>query len=111
MVKKVDRRGFHEWLVQRVSAALIGFYALFLLAYFFVHEPLNFDTWHHLFSYLSVKIITVFVLISILWHAWIGLWTVLTDYVKNSAVRLMLEIIIIIILFGYLIWCFDALWG
>ena len=111
MVKKIDRRGFHEWLVQRVSAVLIGAYAIFLFLYFLTHQPLQYVVWHNLFSHLALKIITIIILLSILWHAWIGLWTVLTDYVKNGSVRLMLEIIIIAILLSYLIWCFDALWG
>lgn len=111
MVKKVDRRGLYDWVIQRVSAVLIGVYALFLMTYFLLHEPLHYSIWHDLFAKTPMKIITIVVLISILWHAWIGLWTVLTDYVKNRMVRLLLEAIIIAALLVYLFWCFDILWG
>lgn len=106
----VDRRGFHEWIVQRVSAVLIGIYAAFIFAFFFTHRPMHFPVWNELFSYVVMKIATVVVLIAILWHAWIGLWTVFTDYVKNGAVRLLLEIAVIIALLGYMAWCLDAIW-
>lgn len=103
MVTK-NNRGFHEWIVQRVSAVLIGVYTAFLLVYFLTHYPLHYFTWHTLFSYFEMKITTILVIVAILWHAWIGLWTVLTDYVKNKILRFMLEIAVILLLLGYLIW-------
>lgn len=111
MVTRTNHRGFHEWIVQRVSAVLIGIYAAFIFAFFFAHQPMHFSVWHDLFSTVSMKIATFVVLIAILWHAWIGLWTVFTDYVKNGAVRLLLEILVVIALVSYLAWCIDALWG
>lgn len=106
----VNRRGFHEWIVQRVSAILIGIYTAFIFAFFFTHRPMRFPVWHLLFSHTAMKIATVVVLVAILWHAWIGLWTVLTDYIKNSSLRLLLEIGVILVLLSYLVWCLDALW-
>ncbi len=106
-----SRRGFHEWIVQRVSAVLIGIYAVFVFTFLLMHSPMSFSDWSALFSNLSMKISTVIVLIAILWHAWIGLWTVFTDYVKNNAVRLLLETLVILALLGYFVWCVDALWG
>jgi succinate dehydrogenase / fumarate reductase membrane anchor subunit len=104
-------RGFYEWIVQRVSAVLIGAYAVFLTVFFFTHDPMDFLIWKGLFSHVAVKIATIVVLIAVLWHAWIGLWTVFTDYVKNGAVRLLLEILVILALLSYMAWCLDALWG
>lgn len=110
MVTKSNHRGFYEWIVQRVSAVLIGVYAVFIFAFLLTHSSVSFSEWSGLFSALPMKIATVIVLIAILWHAWIGLWTVFTDYVKNGAVRLLLEILVILALLSYFIWCVDALW-
>lgn len=104
-------RGFYEWIVQRVSAVLIGVYAVFLTAFFFSHAPMDFLIWKELFSHVAMKVATIVVLIAVLWHAWIGLWTVFTDYVKNGAVRLLLEVLVILALLSYMAWCLDALWG
>src|SRR3990167_6186884 len=109
MVNRSDRRGFHEWIVQRVSAVLIGIYAVFLFAFILTHSPIHFPAWSDLFASAAMKVATFVVLIAILWHAWIGLWTVFTDYVKNGVVRLLLEILVIVALMGYFVWCIDAL--
>jgi succinate dehydrogenase / fumarate reductase, membrane anchor subunit len=110
MVAKINRRGFHEWIVQRVSAVLIGIYAVFLFVFILTHSPMHFSIWSGLFSNAVMKVATLIVLIAILWHAWIGLWTVFTDYVKNGAVRLLLEVLVILALVGYFGWCLQALY-
>jgi len=106
----VSRRGFHDWIVQRVTAVLIAVYVIFLFGFLCLHHPLDYTVWHQLFSHTAMKVATVIVMLSVIWHAWIGLWTVFTDYVKNCAVRLLLEIIVIIALLSYVIWCIDILW-
>ncbi len=104
-----NHRGFYDWIVQRVSAVLIGIYAVFITAFFLMHSPMNYTVLNDLFSHLTMKIATFVVLIAILWHAWIGLWTVFTDYVKNGAVRLLLEVVLIVVLVSYFAWCMAAL--
>lgn len=104
-------RGFYEWIAQRVSAVLIGGYAVFLLFFLLTHQPLQYPVWHELFSHVLMRMATVVVVVAVLWHAWIGLWTVFTDYVKHKPTRLLLEIIMIILLLSYLVWGLDALWG
>ena len=105
-----SRRGLSDWLVQRVTALLIGAYTLFLLGYFLSHQPMQFAPWHALFHHVFMKIFSFIVLLSIVWHAWIGLWTAFTDYVKNAAVRLLLEVVVIVLLVGYLSWGFEIFW-
>ena len=104
-------RGFHEWIVQRVSAVIIGIYVAFLLVYLSCHAPLHYAVWQHFFSHVAMRVATFVVLIAILWHAWIGLWTVFTDYVKKTAVRLFLEVLVILLLLSYMAWCLDIMWG
>ncbi|HLD84356.1 MAG TPA: succinate dehydrogenase, hydrophobic membrane anchor protein [Coxiellaceae bacterium] len=110
MVTKLSDRGFYEWIVQRMSALLIGAYTVFLLVYLVKHPGLRYAQWHALFLHPAMKIATMIALLSIVWHAWIGLWTVFTDYVKVVFVRIMLETFTILALLAYVFWCFDALW-
>lgn len=110
MVVQVNRRGLIEWIAQRITAILVGIYTLFLVIYFLVHHPLSYTVFHNLFAHLSMKIVTFIVLLSILWHAWIGLWTVFTDYVKNRPIRLLLEILVCLLLIVYLAWMAEILW-
>ena len=110
MVASISSRGLTEWLVQRVTALLIGVYTIFILIYLLDNQPLYFAQWHNLFHLTIMKIFTFMVLVSVMWHAWIGLWTVFTDYVKNTTVRFTLEILVLLLLVTYLSWGFEILW-
>lgn len=111
MVAKSNHRGFWDWVIQRVSALIIGAYAIFLLVYFISYRPVYYAQWHDLYNHILIKCITFIVIISVLWHAWIGLWTVLTDYVHHKPLRLLLEIIICLLLLGYFAFALETLWG
>jgi len=107
---KVNTRGFLDWIVQRATAVIIGAYAIFLCLFLVCHAPLTYVDWSGLFSNVLMRIATVIVMLAILWHAWIGLWTVFTDYVKCAYLRLVLQVGVIVLLVGYLVWCLDAFW-
>lgn len=106
-----NTRGFFEWIVQRATALIIGAYVIFLLVFFIMHAPLTYAVWSQLFSCLFIRIATIVVVAAILWHAWIGLWTVFTDYVKCGCARFFLLIVVAVLLASYLVWCLDAFWG
>lgn len=111
MVGRIDRRGLHDWIAQRITALIVLVYTLTLMAYLFFCPALNHQAITKIFDHLVMKIATVVALLSILWHAWIGLWTVLTDYVKPKFIRLILEVAIILLLLAYLVWLVEILWG
>ncbi|STQ79392.1 Succinate dehydrogenase hydrophobic membrane anchor subunit [Hafnia alvei] len=57
------------------------------------------------------KVFTVLTLVSILAHAWIGMWQVLTDYIKPLALRLILQLVIVVALVVYLVYGTLVVWG
>ncbi|MFN7096449.1 MAG: succinate dehydrogenase, hydrophobic membrane anchor protein, partial [Gammaproteobacteria bacterium] len=73
--------GLRDWLVQRVSAVVLGVYFLFLLVVIISHPGIDYASWQGLFAQIWMKVFTLIVLLSLFAHAWIGVWTVLTDYV------------------------------
>ncbi len=111
MVGQIDRRGLYDWIAQRATALIILAYTLFIMAYLFFCPALNYVAVNKIFSHLIMKMATVAAVLSILWHAWIGLWTVLTDYVKPKLIRLILEAAIIVLLLSYLVWVVEIFWG
>lgn len=74
-------------------------------------DPLNYHNWHGLFSNLSMKVFTLLALIALLVHAWIGIWQVLTDYIKCSKLRGVLQFIFVIAAFSYLSVGVLTVWG
>lgn len=103
--------GLRDWLMQRISAIILGVYTLFVVIYLMVHAPLQYGAWHHLFMSPWMRAFTVIALLSLLYHTWIGLWTVFTDYIKIPFLRLFLQIVVVMILLGYVVWGINIVWG
>lgn len=110
MVDSVNRDGLFDWLVQRCTAIVIGLYTVFLILYFLIHPLVVYADWQTLFLNGWMRIATVIVLVSVLWHAWIGLWTVFTDYIKIKLLRLLLELLVLLLLLAYFVWLLEILW-
>lgn len=110
MVGNINRSGWRDWLVQRVTALLMAAYTIFIIIYLVSAQPISYDSWHQLMNHVTMKLFTFIVVISLLWHAWIGLWTVFTDYVKNRPLRFFLQVVVILLLVAYLVWAFEILW-
>ncbi|OGT45162.1 MAG: succinate dehydrogenase, hydrophobic membrane anchor protein [Gammaproteobacteria bacterium RIFCSPHIGHO2_12_FULL_41_20] len=114
MVKTVlstSHQGLRDWLHQRVSAIAIAIYSIGLVGYFVLHPDLSYAEWHGLFTHLWMKIATLLFFLSMLLHAWVGVWTIVTDYVKPYAIRLVLDILIFFALLACFFWAFFILWS
>lgn len=104
----LTRNGLTDWLIQRLSAVIllgfvlcvVGFYAWHLYA----HQPITYDLWRGYFSSLPMKIFTVIALLSLLGHLWIGIWTIITDYIKPLVLRLLLQSSLLLFILTLLIW-------
>ena len=110
-VTSLTGNGLRDWLIQRVTALVIAAYAIFLMVYIIMHSPLNYVEWSHLFQLTSVQVFSFLALLSIVMHAWIGLWTVFTDYIKCACLRLPIQVLVIITLLSFLVWGAVILWG
>ncbi len=103
--------GSRDWLVQRFSAVFLAIYTIFLFAFIVMHPDFAYEQWQSLFSSRIMQLSTLFALLCIAAHAWIGLWTVLTDYVKPILIRYILQSLILLALFVYVVWGIFILWG
>lgn len=114
MVKNITafgRSGLSDWFVQRVTSIVVASYVFFLIGFFALNSPVTFVDWFELFSSLSVRIYSLLVLICLLIHAWIGMWTIITDYVKPVWARAGVEVAVILSLAVYLLWGIYLLFG
>lgn len=107
----LGRTGVHDYVLVRASAVVMTLYVLFLVGFLVITPDLTYATWTAFFSNLGVKVFTLLTLISLLAHAWIGLWQVLTDYIKPTGLRIVLQFVLNIIAFAYVISGFVILWG
>ena len=121
MVKTVTsfgRSGLSDWLIQRVSGVVIAAYFFFIVGWLVTHESLDYSTWQTLHHMTCMKIFNTVTLLSVVAHAWIGIWAVLTVYItvrllgpKATALRLVFEISVIGVLVIYALWGLAIVWG
>ncbi|WP_434525421.1 succinate dehydrogenase membrane anchor subunit [Photorhabdus asymbiotica] len=107
----LGRTGIHDWLLLRASAIIIVLYVIYILGFVAITSDITYEVWRGFFSSSITKVFTVLALFSILAHAWIGMWQVLTDYVKPLALRLVLQLAIVVALMAYLIYGTIVVWG
>jgi len=101
--------GLKDWLAQRVTAVVMAIYTLLMA----VLVPLTgggFDAWHGLMANQFVRFITFIFVLSLCYHAWVGIRDIWMDYVKPTAIRLVLHVLTLLALVGYAGWTIQILW-
>jgi succinate dehydrogenase / fumarate reductase, membrane anchor subunit len=114
MVKRVvvgAHYGLRDWLVQRVTGAVMAVYTLLFVLVLAGARPTNYAAWTALFSGQAMKLATFLFLVSLLLHAWVGMRDILMDYAKPVSVRLTLEVVVAALLVAWAGWAIQILWG
>ncbi|MFC3095490.1 succinate dehydrogenase, hydrophobic membrane anchor protein [Alteromonas sediminis] len=107
----IKRDGVQDYVSLRATAAIITAFTLYLAWFFITTDNITFEVWQGLFSSIGMKVFTLAALVAIMIHVRIGLWQVLTDYVKPTGLRATLQYVLNIIAFVYVAVGLFVLWG
>lgn len=124
---KSTKTGIWFFVIQRLTAIILGVFTLVLIVFFVLHTDwgtessdnlvisikvsLSYQEWQTFFSSMFMQLLYALSLISLAAHAWIGLWTIVTDYIRTTVFgkgtevfrKLILAILaLILILYVYL---------
>lgn len=117
-VSSFARSGLTDWVIQRVSALILLVYTLVLAGFIVFTDQLDFVAWAGFFAQLWVRMASLLALLALCAHAWIGLWTIATDYLtprlmgsKATAVRFIFLLLVQLVIFIYVVWGIQILWG
>ncbi len=102
--------GFRDWLSQRVTAVLMALFTLAVIVQVLLPGAMGYDKWAGIFSAQWMKVLTFVVIVSLLFHVWVGMRDVWMDYVKPVAIRLALQVFTIVWLVGCAGWSIQVLW-
>jgi succinate dehydrogenase / fumarate reductase membrane anchor subunit len=121
--------GLRDWLSQRITAALMALFTLMLLVQVvlpsYARLPngervkdaagnavalTGYEKWAGIFAPQWMKFLAFVVIVSLAWHAWVGMRDVWMDYVKPVGARLALQVITIVWLVGCAGWAIQVLW-
>jgi len=103
--------GLRDWLIQRVSAGVMALGTLALAVYVLLHPDMGYDRWTGLFSSQAVRAFALLFLLSLFYHAWVGMRDIVMDYVKPTGIRLVIHVMVILALILYSIWSVQIIWG
>ena len=94
-----------------IAAAIMAVFTVLVLAQvIFSRGPVGYDKWAGIFAAQWMKVLTFTVIVSLLYHVWVGMRDVLMDYVKPVWMRLTLQIVTIVWLTGCAGWAIQVLW-
>ncbi len=117
-VTSMSRNGVSDWIVQRVSAVVLAAYTLCVLGFVLMNPGLDYETWSGYFALTGMKGFTMLALLASAAHAWVGMWTIGSDYLQEhtlgagaTRLRFIYQIGSVLIILAYLIWGINILWG
>ncbi|MEC8132006.1 MAG: succinate dehydrogenase, hydrophobic membrane anchor protein [Pseudomonadota bacterium] len=76
-------KGSFIWYTQRYTSIIILCYLIYILSFIFTNQDINFFSWSDFFLSFQVRFLSSIVFLVIVLHAFIGLWTVGTDYLTK----------------------------
>ena len=114
----LSRSGLSDWLIQRFTAVILGAYTLCILGSFMMTPEMDYAQWSQLFASTGMKIFSLIALACLCGHAWIGMWTIGTDYLNSralgasaTAIRLVYQAGCVLLIAVYLLWGIEVFWG
>ena len=102
--------GLRDWLSQRVTAGLMALFTIVVIVQVLLPGEMGYDKWAGIFSAQWMKVLTFVVIVSLLYHVWVGMRDVWMDYIKPMWLRRSLQIFTIAWLVGCAGWAIQGLW-
>lgn len=110
--------GSRDWMVQRISAVVLAVYSVILLGFFLIQGNVDFFEWSAFMTSLPMRLLSLVAIIALAGHAWVGMWTVFTDYITTgklgssaAGLRLVLQAAMIIAILVFLFWGIMIFWS
>lgn len=110
--------GVRDWVLQRASAVVLAVYTVVLLGWFLLTPQVTYETWYGFMMTLPMKLFSVLAVVSLAGHAWVGMWTIFTDYITTSklgpvgsSLRFVLQIAMALATIVYTVWGIAIFFG
>jgi succinate dehydrogenase / fumarate reductase membrane anchor subunit len=77
-------------MLQRISAIYLGSFLVYFVARLLLDQPLTAAAWHAWITHPVMRIASLGFMLALLAHAWVGMRSILLDYIKPIGLRLVL---------------------
>jgi succinate dehydrogenase / fumarate reductase membrane anchor subunit len=103
------RLGLGEWLLQRLSALYLAGFTLWLVLRLGLAPPADFPAWKAWFAGGGTRLAFALFFLSVLVHAWVGMRSVLLDYLKPLWARALVQLLLAFGLLALAFWVAEIL--
>ena len=103
--------GLRDWLVQRITAILMLLWTLVVLGALMWNGGFDHASWKALWASDLFRLLSFLFVVSVLWHAWVGVRNITMDYLKPVALRVAVQSAVVAVLVLYMGWTIQILWG
>ena len=104
------RYGLKDWLAQRITAVVMAAYTILISVLLLGQERITYESWRAFMAGGFVRFLTFLFIVSLMYHAWVGVRDIWMDYVKPTGVRLTLHVLTLLALVGYTGWAVSIIW-
>lgn len=115
-IASLTRNGLADFVLQRLSAYILTLYAFCLLS-IFLAQP-DYESLRSTFTNPVMRWFSFLAILSISAHAWVGVWTVGTDYITAQTfgrfgvwLRGIYQLACVAIIFTFIAWGSHILWS
>jgi succinate dehydrogenase / fumarate reductase, membrane anchor subunit len=102
--------GLKDWLAQRVTGVMMAAYTLFMAIALLQGVAADHESWSSFMACGVVRFLTFLFIISLCWHAWVGVRDIWMDYVQPAGIKLVLHVLTLSALVGYAGWATQVIW-
>ena len=107
--------GLKEWVAQRITAVIMAVCTIGLFLAVLFTPDLDYAKWVGFFNFTVLsfplgKILALLAILSLCYHAYIGIRDIWMDYVKPTGIRLTLQVFTALWLLGAAGYAADILW-
>lgn len=117
-VTSLTRSGLADYVIQRVSAVILALYTLCVLGFFLATPAVDHGALVGYFGHPVMKLFSTLAVLALAAHAWIGMWTVGTDYIRPhyfgahaTSWRVLYQALCLLALFVYVVWALRIFWS
>ncbi|NCF32638.1 MAG: succinate dehydrogenase, hydrophobic membrane anchor protein, partial [Proteobacteria bacterium] len=83
-VTSLTRSGLSDFVVQRATAMILTVYTAWVLGFFLLTPQVDHASLVAFFTNFPMQMFSTLAAVSTIGHAWVGLWTIGTDYLRPS---------------------------
>ena len=76
------RRGVKDFMLQRITAVVLTVYSVLVLGFFLLNGEVSYTNFIGFFGNPAMKLASSVAVLATIGHAWVGLWTIGTDYIQ-----------------------------